>query len=104
MDLCGPIVPPSILLANQKKSLHNFRSRHFCLWQTGFTAMLHQIFMINVFNCVLMNITRKVSSIGKGGTRLHKAHLPEFCLSVHTEPGKVDLNATVVARAICPAV
>jgi hypothetical protein len=51
-----------------------------------------------------MNITRKVSSIGTGGTRLHKAHLPEFCLSVHTEPGKVDLNATVVARAICPAV
>jgi hypothetical protein len=60
--------------------------------------------MINIFNCVLMDITGKASSIGEGGTRLHKAHLPEFCLSVHTEPGKVDLNATDVGRALCPAV
>jgi hypothetical protein len=60
--------------------------------------------MINIFNCVLMDKTRNICSIGTGGTRLHKAHLPEFCLSVHTEPGKVDLNATVVARPVCFAV
>jgi hypothetical protein len=94
----GPILlPAEFCPLIGGKSLHNFCSRHFSgLWQ--------QILMINIFNCVLMDITGKVSSIGKGGTRLHKAHLPEFYLSVHTEPGKVDLNATVVARAVCFAV
>jgi hypothetical protein len=58
--------------------------------------------MINVFNCLLMDVLRKAFSIGKGGSGCTR---PIFLVNERSylNKGKLVQYATVVARHFCCA-